>query len=92
MVVDGVITPAPPNTQRHARRFTGQADDLTAASTPVRSYLKGARQKRRWTLPDSVQVTRGAYEFASPVEVIAIDIGSDLGTAQALFDRFNVPV
>lgn len=74
--------------------FTGQADDLTSRVhyLYVTACESCARAKAALdALPDSVQVTRGAYEFASPVEVIAIDIGSDLGTAQALFDRFNVP-
>ncbi len=42
-------------------------------------------------LPQTVQVTRGAYVFDSPVRVVPVDIGGDLGLAQSLFERYNVP-
>lgn len=42
-------------------------------------------------LPEAVAVTRGAYTFRSPVRVIAVDIGGDLGLAQALFEKYGVP-
>lgn len=42
-------------------------------------------------LPETVEVTRGAYTFDSPVRVVSVDIGGDLGLAQSLFDRYDVP-
>lgn len=42
-------------------------------------------------LPPEIEVTRGDYTFLSPVQVVPVDIGGDLGLAQALFDRYQVP-
>ena len=74
--------------------FTGQADDLTSRVhyLYVTACESCARAKAALdALPDSVQVTRGAYAFASPVEVIAIDIGTVIGVAVLTETVFNWP-
>ena len=42
-------------------------------------------------LPASVFITRGAYTFASRVEVISINIGEDTALALSLFESYQVP-
>lgn len=42
-------------------------------------------------LPDTVTVTRGKYSFASDVTVIPVNIGLEMGLAQALFDAYGIP-
>ncbi len=42
-------------------------------------------------LPDSVDITRGAYSFSSQVMVRKLDVSRDPGAALALFDRYAVP-
>lgn len=42
-------------------------------------------------LPATMEVTRGAYTFVSPIKVLSVDIGGDPGLAQSLFDHYDVP-
>lgn len=41
-------------------------------------------------LPESVELTRGAATFVSPVVVRQVDISAEPGLAQALFDEYGV--
>lgn len=93
-IVDGVVYPGNSSIQSAL-----PADFIENESTDsVMYYLYSpscegcaAAKATLDTLPESLTVKRGMYEFESKVELISINIYENLDVAKALFERYAVP-